>query len=577
MSDYPQYHSEYTGKYIDDTITEARKMLENESDRVSAEDLRNNAEARRNEAEAARVAAEAERVAAEGNRTTAESSRVTAEAAREAAEQARADGATGIEAGRKAAAQSAFIARLWAEGMPGAPIIVLDELEETTVSAGALSGVVSTLLNSGYYLYDGLDYAITVNGETSIVMAENQTLKAKGFEVRADNGQLILDNSAGTEPVTISINRVSALPELPDTSAREEADRARLWAVGPQYTPPNTTDTCEETTVAAGDILYLYNPDGDGETQYWIHDGYDYAVTVNGETETVTALGQSLEAMGVTFEIVDSFFGNISSSSLEIYNSNAEDVTVSFARVSGPEAVPVTSARAEALRAAKFATEAAERKKEMERYVDDALDGITEERLLTIESQIADILYEPITISSFGHDAGTRELGEVVEAVTLTWATSKAPAALELDGEAIDAALISKQLEGLNLTETTSWKLVATDERGATAEKTATLSFLNGVYYGAGAAPEGVDTSFLTKTLTGSRKRTFAANAGDGEYIWYALPVRLGACTFRVGGFEGGFDLYATVDYTNGYGYTEPYYIYRSGQTGLGSTTVEVS
>lgn len=452
MSDYPKYYSEYTGKYIDDTITEARKMLENESNRVSAEDLRNNAEARRNEAETARVAAEAERVAAEGNRTTAESSRVTAEAAREAAEQARADGATGIEAGRKAAAQSAFIARLWAEGMPGAPIIVLDELEETTVSAGALSGVVSTLLNSGYYLYDGLDYAVTVDGETSIVMAENQTLKAKGFEVRAANGQLILDNSAGTEPVTISIKRVSALPELPDTSAR-----------------------------------------------------------------------------------------------------------------------------AEALRAAKFAAEAAERKKEMEQYVDDALDGITEERLLTIESQIADILYEPITISSFSHDAGTRELGEVVEAVTLTWATSKAPAALELDGEAIDAALTSKTLEGLNLTETTSWKLVAIDERGATSEKTTTLSFLNGVYYGAGAAPEGVDTSFLTKILTSTRKRTFAANAGDGEYIWYALPVRLGACTFRVGGFEGGFDLYATVDYTNGFGYTEPYYIYRSGQTGLGSTTVEVS
>ena len=201
-------------------------------------------------------------------------------------------------------------------------------------------------------------------------------------------------------------------------------------------------------------------------------------------------------------------------------------------------------------------------------------------RVETLESSVADLLYESITIDSFGHNAGVQEMGEVVEAVTLSWSLSKDPASLALDGEALDAALTSMTLEGLSLTDTTTWTLKATDERGAVAEKSATLFFLNGVYYGAAAAPEAVDSAFvlgLTKTLTDTRKRTVTVNAGEGEYIWHAVPVRLGKCTFKVGGFEGGFDLVAEQYFTNSKGYPEPYYIYRSGQTGLGSTTVEVS
>ena len=206
--------------------------------------------------------------------------------------------------------------------------------------------------------------------------------------------------------------------------------------------------------------------------------------------------------------------------------------------------------------------------------------GETGKRLAAIESDIADLKYEPISITAFTNSVGNVELGTVVEAVTLSWSLSKAPAALALDEERIGLVLTSKKLEGLSITEDTSWTLTATDERDATASKTTSIRFLNGVYYGAAAAPEAVDSAFilgLTKTLTSTRKRTVTVDAGQGEYIWYAVPVRLGKCTFKVGGFEGGFDLVAEQDFTNALGYTEPYYIYRSGQTGLGSTTVEVS
>ncbi len=200
--------------------------------------------------------------------------------------------------------------------------------------------------------------------------------------------------------------------------------------------------------------------------------------------------------------------------------------------------------------------------------------------LATLESNVADLMYEHVSITAFKHDAGDQEIGATVSAVTLCWSVSKTPNALELDGEELDTTLTSQALEGLAITEDKTWKLTATDERGAVATKTATLSFLNGVYYGAAASPVAIDSAFilaLTKTLTSTRKRTITVDAGKGEHIWYALPVRLGKCTFKVGGFEGGFDLVNEQDFTNAMGYTEPYYIYRSGQPGLGSTTVEVS
>lgn len=200
-----------------------------------------------------------------------------------------------------------------------------------------------------------------------------------------------------------------------------------------------------------------------------------------------------------------------------------------------------------------------------------------DERFAAIESDIADLKYEAITIKSFAHNGKTTEMGNVVTSIMLVWSLSKTPESLEINGEAAQATISGSLTLTEEITETTTWKLAVTDERGASAEKSTTLYFYNGVYYGAGAEPEGIDTSFLTKVLTATRKRSFTAEAGEGEYLWYALPVRLGECSFKVGGFEGGFELYATVDYTNSFDYTEPYYIYRSTNAGLGETTVEVS
>lgn len=202
------------------------------------------------------------------------------------------------------------------------------------------------------------------------------------------------------------------------------------------------------------------------------------------------------------------------------------------------------------------------------------------QQVAALEQQVADLLYVPINISSLSHNAGTQEMGATLTSIELTWVTNKTPAELTLDGSTIDSALTGTTLSGLNITNNKTWTLEATDERNATASKTTTVSFLNGVYYGVSAAPDTIDSAFilgLTKELTSTRARSVTVDATDGLYIWYCLPVRLGTCAFTVGGFEGGFDLVDTIDFTNVSGYSESYYVYRSSNASLGSTKVVVS
>lgn len=205
--------------------------------------------------------------------------------------------------------------------------------------------------------------------------------------------------------------------------------------------------------------------------------------------------------------------------------------------------------------------------------------GWQEDRVSTLEDQVADLLYEPMAIESFTNNVGTAEMGSTVTAVTLSWSYNKLPTAVTLDGAAMEPGVTGRNYTGLSIRSSKTWTLKATDERGAEAVKTTGISFLNGVYYGAAAAPSAIDSDFiltLTKTLRSSKLSSFTVTAGAGQYIYYCVPKRFGECSFTVGGFDGGFDLAATVSFTNGSGYTEDYYVYRSTNAGLGNTTVGV-
>lgn len=209
-------------------------------------------------------------------------------------------------------------------------------------------------------------------------------------------------------------------------------------------------------------------------------------------------------------------------------------------------------------------------------------DLITADRLNAMEASIFEhtqkldeLLYVAITITSFGISPNTAEIGSTVSTVKLTWSFNKTIESQTLDGVELDDSVRSTTFE--NLTKDKTYTLSATDGK-TTVSRGATISFLNGRYYG--SQNDGVYNSefilSMTKTLSSSRNCTFNTNCGTGQFIFYAIPTRFGTPKFSVGGFEGGFALVDTIDFTNLSGYTEKYNIYRSDNPSLGNITVVV-
>ena len=100
------------------------------------------------------------------------------------------------------------------------------------------------------------------------------------------------------------------------------------------------------------------------------------------------------------------------------------------------------------------------------------------------------------------------------------------------------------------------------------------------MYYGVlenGADISSATILSLTRKLQSNKGITFSVNPGATQKIAYAIPTRYGTPNFNVGGFDGGFGLEKTFDFTNASGYTESYDVWLSENVGLGETTVKVS
>ena len=203
--------------------------------------------------------------------------------------------------------------------------------------------------------------------------------------------------------------------------------------------------------------------------------------------------------------------------------------------------------------------------------------------LREMRGAIDDLNYTAIAVSGFSVSPNQAEMGSSVTTVSLTWALNRAASEARLDGEVIALTGTSGTISrsGLSLTANKTWTLTATDERGATASRSASLSFLNRIYWGAAAEPETLGSAFVlslaSSALASSRGRTITLSAGTGQYIWYCVPARLGTPAFKVGGFDGGFTKVATFQHTNASGYTEAYDVYRSDNANLGNTSVVIS
>lgn len=203
-----------------------------------------------------------------------------------------------------------------------------------------------------------------------------------------------------------------------------------------------------------------------------------------------------------------------------------------------------------------------------------------EDKVNELQEAVEDLKYVPIEITSFSIGTSVVEMGSVVTSVWLNWKCNKTPVLLKLDNREFTPTTTDFALSGLQLRENKTYTLTATDERERTVSKNASITFLNGVYYGAletGAEVDSAAILGLTRKLQGSKALTFTVTAGATQKIVYALPARYGNPNFNVGGFDGGFVLAKTFDFTNASGYTESYNVWMSENAGLGETKVVVS
>lgn len=195
--------------------------------------------------------------------------------------------------------------------------------------------------------------------------------------------------------------------------------------------------------------------------------------------------------------------------------------------------------------------------------------------MLAMQAQIADmnqrieaLEYKAISIQTFTAAPATIERGSNAT-INLTWSLNKAATTQTINGSPVQGT----SMQVTNVSETTSYRLDVSDGN-TSATKSVTVTAANQIYYGA-AADFSTVTS-LTKVLSDNKKRTITVNAGQGEYIIYAYPARLGDVTFYVDSWEGGFEPPVEQSLTNASGYTETYKLYRSTNASLGETTVEI-
>lgn len=222
---------------------------------------------------------------------------------------------------------------------------------------------------------------------------------------------------------------------------------------------------------------------------------------------------------------------------------------------------------------------------EVMKEIGDQFDEITEniaslealkEQVDINTNNIADLMYKPLNITLNINPTIVEKGSAVIP--SFAWTYNKDVIEQSFDGVSLG---VSARTYTYHTTVNTNrtFTLTAKDERDAITDKSVSISFLNGKYYGVSSSST-YNSSFileLTKTLNESRNTTFTVNAGVGEHIFFAIPSRLGECSFMVGGFEGGFSKVATIDFANASGYTESYDIYKSTNANLGNTTVVVS
>ena len=183
-------------------------------------------------------------------------------------------------------------------------------------------------------------------------------------------------------------------------------------------------------------------------------------------------------------------------------------------------------------------------------------------------------------IKTFTASPSSVEIGNASASVALAWTFNATPTSLTLNGVSKSITSTGETVTAIDddVTHQVTYTLAT-----SVGSKTVTFHFYPNLYWGVSSVASNPTSELVTglanKQLSGTKAKTFTVNAGAGEYIYYCCPVRspYGAATFKVNGFDGGFEDGQIVSVVNNSNYAENYYVYRSTNPNLGETTVVVS
>lgn len=175
------------------------------------------------------------------------------------------------------------------------------------------------------------------------------------------------------------------------------------------------------------------------------------------------------------------------------------------------------------------------------------------------------ILYVSISFTSINNSPSIIETGSTISSISTSWGLNKSPISQNIVGiGSVSPSLRNFTFTG-SYTSDRTFQVSVVDEKGNSANGSATTSFRNKRYWGSN--PNNTLTNFqilsLSSEFATNRNQSKTIN-GNGEYVWFAWPATFGSPTFNIDGFQNSDFSSFTQSFTNASGFTTNYYLFKT-------------
>ena len=207
--------------------------------------------------------------------------------------------------------------------------------------------------------------------------------------------------------------------------------------------------------------------------------------------------------------------------------------------------------------------------------------------MTTVADALDQLLYVTPAVKTFTASPafGDYEIGHTVSNPSFTWSYNKAIVNQNLKAGGSALPLDDQQAREYaytgDITSNTTFTISGSDNKAKSCSRTGSFNFKHKRYFGVAEVPAEYNSDFILglsgkEFCTGRTKSAFSLTAGAGQYMFYCFPATYGTPTFNVGGFDGGFELAATIDFTNASGNTTSFVIWKSENANLGTQSIIV-